>query len=260
MKPGRTAFVSIMFCNNEVGTIQPISELVRIVHNNNALFHCDAVQAVGKIPIDVNYLGVDLLSMSSHKINGPKGVGALYTRNGLQLATFTHGGGQEFALRSGTENVPGIVGFGIACELARERLLIYQTEVLALREYLVRRVLAEIPNCRLNGSTDNRIANNAHFTFFGVKGEDMIMKLDEMGVAASTGSACSSKHQRPSHVLKAMKFSHSELSGSLRLTLGTQNTKEEIDQVVSILSKVVDELRRVSPFDSVVPQSEPSGM
>ena len=258
MKPGRTAFASIMFCNNEVGTIQPIRELACIVHKDEGLFHCDAVQAVGKIPIDVNYLGVDLLSMSSHKINGPKGVGALYARNGLKLPTFTHGGGQEFALRSGTENVAGIVGFGKACELARKRLLIYQTEVLALREYLVRRVLGEIPNCRLNGSTDNRIANNAHFTFFGIKGEDLIMKLDEMGVAASTGSACSSRHLRSSHVLKAMKFSHLELSGSLRLTVGTQNTKEEMDQVVSILSKVVDELRRVSPFELAVPQSEAS--
>lgn len=245
----RTALVSIMFSNNEVGTIQPISELATITHGKGGLFHTDAVQAVGKIPIDVKELGVDLLSASSHKINGPKGVGALYKREGLKLAPIIHGGGQELTLRSGTENVHGIVGFGKACEIAAQRIVEYETEVSALRNYMIDRVLHEVPRSRLNCSTQNRIANIAHFTLFGVNGEDLIIKLDELGVAASTGSACSLRHQRPSHVLKAMGFSYAELTGSLRLSIGILNTKEEIDKAVSILSKAVEELRKLSPFD-----------
>jgi cysteine desulfurase len=244
----RTALVSIMFSNNEVGTIQPISELATITHQKGGLFHTDAVQAVGKTHIDVKQLGVDLLSMSSHKINGPKGVGALYKRDGLKLAAIIHGGGQESTLRSGTENVHGIVGFGKACEIAAQRIVEYETNVFALRNYMIDRVLHEVPNSRLNCSTQNRIANIAHFTIFGVNGEDLVIKLDELGVAASTGSACSLRHQRPSHVLKAMGFSHAELTGSLRLSIGILNTKEEIDQAVSILSRAVDELRKLSPF------------
>jgi cysteine desulfurase len=244
----RTALVSIMFSNNEVGTIQHISELATITHQKGGLFHTDAVQAVGKTPIDVKQLGVDLLSMSSHKINGPKGVGALYKRDGLKLAAIIHGGGQESTLRSGTENVHGIVGFGKACEIAAQRIVEYETKVFALRNYMIDRVLHEVPNSRLNCSTQNRIASIAHFTIFGVNGEDLIIKLDELGVAASTGSACSLRRQMPSHVLKAMGFSHAELTGSLRLSIGILNTKEEIDQAVSILSKAVDELRKLSPF------------
>ncbi len=179
----RTALVSIMFSNNEVGTIQPIRELATITHQKGGLFHTDAVQAVGKMPIDVKHLGVDLLSASSHKINGPKGVGALYKREGLKLAAIIHGGGQESTLRSGTENVHGIVGFGKACEIAAQRLVTYETEIRALRDYLIDRVLYEIPNSRLNCFTQKRIANIAHFTFFGVNGEDLIIKLDELGIA-----------------------------------------------------------------------------
>ena len=247
----RTALVSIMYSNNEVGTIQPIRELATITHQKGGLFHTDAVQAVGKILIDVKYLGVDLLSVSAHKINGPKGVGALYKREGLNLAAIIRGGGQESNLRSGTENVQGIIGFGKACQIAAQRLVTYETEVKALRNYMINRVLHEIPNSRLNCFTQHRIANIAHFTFFGVNGEDLIIKLDELGIAASTGSACSLRRQKPSHVLKAMGFSYAELTGSLRLSIGITNTKEEIDQAVSILSKAVDELRKFSPFELV---------
>jgi cysteine desulfurase len=244
------ALVSIMYANNEVGTIQPIKELVEIAHQAGALFHTDAVQAAGKLPLNVKNLGVDMMSLSSHKINGPKGVGALYIRSNLKILPIIHGGGQEWYLRSGTENVPGIVGFGKACELANKRVGQYQEHVAGLRNYLVERVLKEIPRSRLNGLRTERIANNAHFTFFGVNGEDLIIKLDENGIAASTGSACSVKKQKQSHVLKAMGFSYEEITGSLRLSLGMHNTKDEVDRAVDILSRVIKELRELSPFES----------
>jgi cysteine desulfurase len=244
------SLISIMLANNEVGTIQPVKELAEIAHQSGALFHTDAVQAAGKIPIDVRNLRVDMMSMSSHKINGPKGVGALYIRSGLEISPIIHGGGQESELRSGTENVPGIAGFGKACELAAKRMDQYQKHVSGLRDYLIERVTKEIPHSRLNGSRTSRIPNNAHFTFFGVNGEDLIIKLDENGVAASTGSACSVKKQKPSHVLKTMGFSYVEITGSLRLSLGMQNTKEEIDRTVDVLAGVVKELRELSPFKS----------
>jgi cysteine desulfurase len=244
------ALVSIMYANNEVGTIQPIKELVEITHQAGALFHTDAVQAAGKLPLNVKNLGVDMMSLSSHKINGPKGVGALYIRSNLKILPIIHGGGQEWYLRSGTENVPGIVGFGKACELANKRMRHYQEHVAGLRNYVVERVLKEIPRSRLNGLRNERIANNAHFTFFGVNGEDLIIKLDENGIAASTGSACSVKKQKQSHVLKAMGFSYEEITGSLRLSLGMHNTKDEVDRAVNILSSVIEELRELSPFES----------
>ena len=244
------ALVSIMYANNEVGTIQPIKELVEIAHQAGALFHTDAVQAAGKLPLNVKNLGVDMMSLSSHKINGPKGVGALYIKSNLKILPIIHGGGQEWYLRSGTENVPGIVGFGKACELANKRMGQYQEHVAGLRNYLIERVLKEIPRSRLNGLRTERIANNAHFTFFGVNGEDLIIKLDENGIAASTGSACSVKKQKQSHVLKAMGFSYEEITGSLRLSLGMHNTKDEVDRAVDILSSVIKELRELSPFES----------
>ncbi|HZB81197.1 MAG TPA: cysteine desulfurase family protein [Nitrososphaera sp.] len=244
------ALVSIMYANNEVGTIQPIKELVEIAHQAGALFHTDAVQAAGKLPLNVKNLGVDMMSLSSHKINGPKGIGALYIRSNLKILPIIHGGGQEWYLRSGTENVPGIVGFGKACELANKRVGQYQEHVAGLRNYIVERVLKEIPRSRLNGLRTERIANNAHFTFFGVNGEDLIIKLDENGIAASTGSACSVKKQKQSHVLKAMGFSYEEITGSLRLSLGMHNTKDEVDRAVDILSSVIKELRELSPFES----------
>lgn len=245
-----TALVSVMYANNEVGTIQPVKELAKIAHEAGALFHTDAVQAAGKIPVDVRDLGVDLMSLSSHKINGPKGVGALYIREGLEIMPLIHGGGQESEMRSGTENVHGIVGFGKACELAKKRLPDYQKQVAELRDYLIQKVLAEIPHSRLNGSRTGRLPGNAHFTFFGVNGEDLIIKLDENGIAASTGSACSVKKQKPSHVLKAMGFTYEEITGSLRISLSMQNTKEEVDRTVSTLADIVRELRSLSPFKS----------
>ena len=188
--------------------------------------------------------------MSSHKINGPKGVGALYIKAGTKVAPIIHGGGQEYALRSGTENVPGIAGFGKACELASNRLELYSERVSSTRDYLVTRMLSEIPHSRLNGSATSRLPGNAHFTFFGVNGEDLIIKLDEYGIAASTGSACSVKKQKPSHVLKAMGFSYEEITGSLRLSIGPQNTRQEIDRAVEAIASAIDELRKLSPFKS----------
>jgi cysteine desulfurase len=244
------ALVSIMYANNEVGTIQPIKELIEIAHQAGAIFHTDAVQAAGKLPLNVKNLEVDMMSLSSHKINGPKGVGALYIKSNLKILPIIHGGGQEWYLRSGTENVPGIVGFGKACDLATKRMRQYQEHVAGLRDYVVERVLKEIPMSRLNGLRTERIPNNTHFTFFGVNGEDLIIKLDENGIAASTGSACSVKKQKQSHVLKAMGFSYEEITGSLRLSLGLHNTRDEVDRAVDILSSVIKELRELSPFKS----------
>ncbi|MFB5619408.1 MAG: cysteine desulfurase family protein, partial [Candidatus Nitrosomaritimum aestuariumsis] len=207
-----------------------------------------AVQAVGKIPIDVKELGIDLLSMSSHKINGPKGVGALYVKNGISIDPIILGGGQEKGLRSGTENVANIVGFGKACEIARLNLVNNISKMTELRNHLSNKILKEISNVTLNGDPDKRLPNNVHLTFLGVNGEDLLIKLDENGVAASTGSACSVHIQKASHVLQAMGFSHEQITGSLRLTVGISNTIEEMDETVKILKTVVEELRAVSPF------------
>ena len=208
LRKDEVMLVSIMLANNEVGTIQPIRELAKITHeNSNALFHCDVVQALGKIPIDVKHLDVDLLSLSSHKIYGPKGVGAIYTRDRAQLSPLIDGGGQENSLRSGTENIYGIVGFGEACRIASADLTAYCRNIKGLRDYLIEQVLSTIPRCFVNGSMDQRLPNNAHFSFPGVKGEDIIVKLNEYGIAASTGAACSSNKAKPSHVLKAMGLS-----------------------------------------------------
>lgn len=243
-----TALVSIMFANNEVGTIQPIKEIAQICKQHNVLFHTDAIQAVGKIPIDVKEIGIDMLSISSHKINGPKGIGALYIKNGTNLDPFILGGGQENGMRSGTENVANIAGFGKACNLAKENLDKNAIHMKSLRDHLTSRIVSEISHVSVNGSVDNKTPNNTHFTFLGVNGEDLIIKLDEYGVAASTGSACSVKTQKASHVLMAMGFSHEQITGSLRMTVGLYNTISEMDQTVDILKKVVQELRSVSPF------------
>ena len=243
-----TCLVSIMFGNNEVGTIEPISEIARLCNEHNVLFHTDAVQAVGKIFIDVKNLGVDLLSISSHKINGPKGVGALYIRKGIVIDPLMLGGGQEHGLRSGTENVANIVGFGKACEIAKAHLSENISHMEKLRDNLISNILREIPGVTLNGHPKNRLPNNTHFTFLGVAGEDLIIKLDEYGIAASTGSACSMHTQKASHVLQAMGFSHEQITGSLRLTVGLFNNSQEIDETTYILKKIIDELRLVSPF------------
>lgn len=243
-----TCLVSIMFGNNEVGTVQKISEISQICHEKKIPFHTDAVQAIGKIPVDVKKLGVDLLSISSHKLHGPKGIGALYIKNGIHIDPVILGGGQEHGLRSGTENVANIVGFGKACEIAKNNLTENMAYVTKLRDLLINRVLDEIPEVTLNGDPKSRLPNNAHFTFLGVNGEDLIIKLDEYGIAASTGSACSVNTQRASHVLQAMGFSHEQITGSLRLTLGIFNNEKEIEATIISLKKIVEELRSVSPF------------
>jgi len=245
-----TCLITIMYANNEVGTIQSIKKMVQIAREKNIIFHTDAVQAVGKIPIDVKELGVDLLSISSHKINGPKGVGALYIRNGVKISPLILGGGQENGLRSGTENVASIVGFGTACALAKNNMDENSIHLKKLTAKLTTRILHEIPSTTLNGHPDMRTPNNTHFTFFGINGEDLIIKLDEHKISASTGSACSVKIQKASHVLKAMGFSHEQVTGSLRLTVGITNTEQEIDETVDTLKKVVRELRAVSPYKS----------
>ncbi|MCV0393198.1 MAG: cysteine desulfurase [Nitrosopumilus sp.] len=244
----KTSLVSIMFGNNEIGTIQPISEISKICQEYKIPFHTDAVQAVGKIPIDVKELGIDLLSISSHKLYGPKGVGALYIKNGLDIPPFILGGGQENGLRSGTENVANIVGFGMACEIAMKNIHENFSYVKNLQELLIQKISDEIPQVTLNGHPQLRLPHNVHFTFLGVNGEDLIIKLDEHGIAASTGSACSVNTQKASHVLQAMGFSHEQITGSLRLTIGIYNNQKEIDQTVDVLKKIIVELRAVSPF------------
>ena len=247
---GNTCLITIMLANNEVGTIQPIREIATIARQNNVIFHTDAVQAVGKIPINVRELGVDLLSISSHKINGPKGTGALFIRKGVPISPLVLGGGQENGMRSGTENVANIVGFGMACKISKENMVQNIIHFKNLTSKLIKRVVEEIPSTNLNGHPEMRIPNNVHFTFLGVNGEDLIIKLDENKIAASTGSACSVRVQKASHVLKAMGFSHEQITGSLRLSVGISNTDQEINETVEILKKIVHELRAISPYKS----------
>ena len=243
-----TVLVSIMFANNEVGTIQPIKEISEICKKYQIPLHTDAVQAVGKIPINVKDLGVDALSISSHKINGPKGIGALFIKKGLTVTPQILGGGQENGIRSGTENVASIVGFGKACEIAKDKLSDNISHFQTLHSSILSKIVKEIPHVKLNGHPEKRIFNNIHLTFLGVNGEDLIIKLDEHGIAASTGSACSVHTQKASHVLKAMGFNHEQITGSLRLSFGYMNTLDEINQTVEVLKKVVSELRNVSPY------------
>ena len=243
-----TVLVSIMFANNEVGTIQPIKEISEICKKYQIPLHTDAVQAVGKVPINVKDLGVDALSISSHKINGPKGIGALFIKKGLMVNPQILGGGQENGMRSGTENVASIVGFGKACEIAKDKLSDNISHFHSLYSLILTKTIKEITHVKLNGHPEKRIFNNIHLTFMGINGEDLIIKLDEHGIAASTGSACSVHTQKASHVLKAMGFNHEQITGSLRLSFGYMNTLDEISQTVEILKKVVSELRSVSPY------------
>ena len=243
-----TVLVSIMLANNEVGTIQPIKEISEICKKYQIPLHTDAVQAVGKVPINVKELGIDALSVSSHKINGPKGIGALFIKKGLRVSPQILGGGQENGMRSGTENVASIVGFGKACEIAKERLNENISHFETLHSSMLSRVVKEISHVKLNGHPEKRIFNNIHLTFMGVNGEDLIIKLDEHGIAASTGSACSIHTQKASHVLKAMGFNHEQITGSLRMSFGYLNTLDEVDQTIDVLKKVVTELRSVSPY------------
>jgi len=243
----KTILISVMFANNEVGTIQPVKEIAEIAHKHNIVFHTDAVQAVGKIPVDVQ-LGIDMITLSAHKMYGPKGVGALCINNDLNIEPVLHGGGQENQIRSGTQNVAGIVGMGKAAELAMNHMDKYANHVQKLRSNLIDSILNKIKYSKLNGHPTKRLPNNAHFTFFGVNGEDLIIKLDESGIEASTGSACSVQKQKASHVLQAMGFNHEEITGSLRLTLGIQNTSDEMEKTVDVLVEIVRELRKVSPY------------
>jgi cysteine desulfurase len=245
-----TILVSIMLANNEIGTIQPIKDLSEIVHNfdKKIIFHSDAVQAAGKIPLNVKELDVDALSLSSHKINGPKGVGALYVRDKVKFEPIIHGGGQEFTFRSGTENVHGIVGFGKACEISMKDLKNNSQYMCYLRNFLIERINKEIPNNKLNGSLKYRLPNNVNFTFLGINGEDLLIKLDEDGILASTGSACSTNRQKESHVLKAIGLNHEEISGSIRFSLGIQNTIEDIEKTIIVLKQRIIELLNISPL------------
>lgn len=242
-----TILISVMYANNEIGTIQPIREIGRIARSRNILFHTDAVQAFGQIPIDVEDCNVDMLSASGHKLNGPKGVGFLYIRDGVKINNFIHGGKQERGLRAGTENVPGIVGMGKATELAIKDMDSRIIKEVALRDYLIDRVLKEIPYSRLNGHKTVRLPNNANFSFQFIEGESMLVMLDMAGIYASAGSACTTGSYNPSHVLTAIGLPRDLAYGSLRLTIGEENTKEEIDYVVDNLIEIVEKIRESSP-------------
>jgi cysteine desulfurase len=241
-----TILITIMHANNEIGTIQPIEEIGKIAREKSIPFHTDAVQTAGKLPISVDTLGVNLLSMSAHKIYGPKGVGALYIRKGTFIEPQLHGGGHERNLRSSTENVPGIVGFGKACELAKQRLP-EEAKLADLRNRLIKGIL-ETKDSYLNGHPAKRLPNNANFRFSYIEGESMVLNLDMKGISASTGSACSSTSLEPSHVLLAIGLKPEEAHGSLRLTLGLGNTQEDVDYVVSVLPEIVNKLRMISPL------------
>ncbi len=245
-----TVLVSIMFVNNEIGTIEPIRELAEICHKHKVLFHTDAVQAIGNVPIDVKDLGIDLMSMSSHKIYGPKGEGALYCRKGVRLPSFIHGGAQENGKRAGTENLAGIVGFGKAAELAHENLDKHIAHCSELRDYLISRVTDEIDDVVVNGSLEHRHPGNANITFKYIEGESILLLLDAFGIYVSTGSACSSKSLEPSHVLSAIGLSHEIIHGTIRFTVGDMTTKEDIDYTVEKLKTVVARLRELSPVNA----------
>ena len=246
----KTILISIMFVNNEVGTVEPIKELAAIAKKHNILFHTDAVQALGNMEIDVKELGVDMMSMSAHKIYGPKGIGALYIRKGVRISNYMHGGAQENKKRAGTENTAGIVGFGKAAELARIHLQEHIQHTSSLRDYLIQQVQEQIDHVYVNGSREHRHPGNANLTFEFIEGEAMLLYLDMNGIAVSTGSACSSASLTPSHVLSAMGVPVERIHGTLRLTVGDMTTKEDIDYVVSTLKNVVNKLREISSVSS----------
>jgi cysteine desulfurase len=242
-----TKLVSVMHANNEIGTIEPVSEIGKICRENEILFHTDAVQTYGKVPINVKAMNIDLLSASGHKLYGPKGVGCLYVRDGIDLKPFIHGGSQESNRRAGTENTPGIVGFGRAAELALKEMGPEAGRLRRLRDYLIKNTL-KIPHSWLNGPRDRRLPNNTNFGFGGIEGEALVMHLDMRGIAASTGSACSSESLKPSHVLTAIGLSQMNAHGSLRLTLGRPTSRREIDYTLKALPDIVRQLRAISPM------------
>ncbi len=244
---GGTFLISIMHANNEIGTLQPIKEIGKIAREHDILFHTDAVQSVGKEPLNVHGIPVDMLSLSGHKMYGPKGIGALFVREDISLEPLLHGGGHQKGLRSGTENIPGIVGLGKACELAKMRMPVDVPRLKKLRDFLIQGV-AGIKDSYLNGHPTKRLVNNAHFRFGGVEGEAIIMRLNQRGIAASTGSACSSKKMRPSPVLMAIGLNEVEAHGSVRFSLGRSNTYTDMQYVVDNLSSIIGELRSISPL------------
>ena len=243
-----TILISVMFANNEIGTLQPIREIGQIAHENGILFHTDAVQAFGQVPIQVDEYQIDMLSASGHKLNGPKGIGFLYIRKGVKIRSFIHGGAQERKRRAGTENVPGIVGFGKAVERAVSTMKERTDKERELRDYLIGRVQKEIPFTRLNGHRTLRLPNNANFSFQFIEGESLLIMLDMEGICGSSGSACTSGSLDPSHVLLAIGLPHEIAHGSLRLTLNEEITREDLDDVVENLKKIIERLRSMSPL------------
>ena len=242
-----TILISVMFANNEIGTIEPIKEIGEIAKANGILFHTDAVQAFGQVPINVDELNIDMLSSSGHKLNGPKGIGFLYIRKGVKIRSFVHGGAQERKRRAGTENIPGIVGYGAAVERAMNTMKERTDKEIELRDYLIDRILKEVPYTRLNGHRTNRLPNNANFSFQFIEGESLLIMLDMEGICGSSGSACTSGSLDPSHVLLAIGLPHEIAHGSLRLTLSDETTKEDIDFVVEKVKEIVARLRDMSP-------------
>ncbi|MCI9108324.1 MAG: cysteine desulfurase NifS [Lachnospiraceae bacterium] len=243
-----TILISIMFANNEIGTIQPIKEIGQIAREYDVLFHTDAVQAYGHLPIDVDEMNIDMLSASGHKFQGPKGIGFLYIRAGIKIRSFLHGGQQERGRRAGTENVPGIVGIGKAAQLAFAHLEERRETEKALRDYLIGKIEAEIPYCRLNGDRVKRLSNNVNFSFRFIEGESLLIMLDRKGICASSGSACTSGSLDPSHVLLSIGLPHEIAHGSLRLTINWENTLEEMDKTVDAIKGIVERLRSMSPL------------
>ena len=243
-----TILISIMTANNEIGTIEPIAEIGRIAHEHGVLFHTDAVQAYGHIPINVDEMNIDMLSASGHKLHGPKGIGILYIRKGVKIRSFIHGGAQERNRRAGTLNVPGIVGFGKAAELAERDMTKRNEDMIRVRDHLIKRITTEIPYVRLNGHETDRLPNNVNVCFRFIEGESMLILLDQLGVYASSGSACTSGSLDPSHVLLAIGLPHEIAHGSLRLTLSEETTIEDVDFVVDELTKIIERLRKMSPL------------
>ncbi|SFH28722.1 cysteine desulfurase [Lachnospiraceae bacterium NLAE-zl-G231] len=243
-----TILISIMYANNEIGTIQPIKEIGEIARKHNVLFHTDAVQAYGQLPINVDECSIDMLSASGHKLNGPKGIGFLYIRKGIKIRSFIHGGQQERGRRAGTENVPGIVGLGAAVERAFSMMEEKTVKERELQDYLIGRIESEIPYCRLNGDREKRLPNNVNFSFRFVEGESLLIMLDMKGICASSGSACTSGSLDPSHVLLAIGLPHEIAHGSLRMSLNEENTKEELDFTVEAIKEIVTKLRDMSPL------------
>ena len=243
-----TILISVMFANNEIGTIEPIKEIGAIAKKHGVLFHTDAVQAFGQVPIDVNECQIDMLSASGHKLNGPKGIGFLYIRKGVKIRSFIHGGAQERKRRAGTENVPGIIGLGTAAARAAATMEERAKKEIEMRDYLISRVLDEIPYTKLNGHPEKRLPKNANFSFRFIEGESLLIRLDMAGICGSSGSACTSGSLDPSHVLMAIGLPHEIAHGSLRLTLNEEITREEIDYVVEQLKTIVSDLRNMSPL------------